>query len=85
MCDRDVAGVVALRALEGDRGDEGGCLVAVLVGRNLAPGVRAASVRAGDSVYEGDVDAARQDEMSGYVLEVLELVVGGRTSALGKE
>lgn len=56
--DRDVSGVVLLGALEGDGGDEGGGLVAVLVGGDLATGVGAAGVGARDMVDEGDVDAA---------------------------
>jgi hypothetical protein len=67
--DGDVAGVVLLGALEGEGGDEGGRLVAVLVGGDLAPGVGAAGVRARDVVDEGDVDAAGEDEVPGYVLE----------------
>jgi len=68
MPDRDISGVVLLGALEGDGGDEGGGLVAVLVGGDLAPGVGAAGVGARDMVDEGDVDAAGQDEVARYVL-----------------
>jgi hypothetical protein len=68
VADRDVSGVVLLGAFEGDGGDEGGCLVAVLVGGDLAPGVGAAGVGSRDMVDEGDVDAARQDEVARYVL-----------------
>jgi hypothetical protein len=66
--DGDISDVVAFRALEGHRGDEGRRLVAVLIGGSLAPGVRATRVRAGDVVGEGEVAAACVDEVTGYVL-----------------
>ena len=66
--DRDVSGVVLFGALEGDGGDEGGGLVAVLVRGDLAPGVGAAGVGARDMVDEGYIDTAGQDEVARYVL-----------------
>ena len=66
--DRDVSGVVLLGALEGDGGDEGRSLVAVLVGRDLAPGVGAAGVGVRNVVDEGYVDTPGQDEMARYIL-----------------
>lgn len=71
MPNRDVAAVMALRALEGDRRHERGSGVAVLVCGHLAPGIGATGVGAADVVDEGDVDAAREDEVAGYVLEGL--------------
>ena len=66
--DRDIPGVVGFGALEGDCGNEGGDRGAVLVRGDLAPGVRGAGMGASDVVDEGDVDAAREDEVAGYVL-----------------
>jgi hypothetical protein len=47
---RNVSGVVLFGAFNGDRRNEGGGRVAVLVRGDLAPGVGAAGVRAGDVI-----------------------------------